>query len=169
MKNYALIKYDKSNSLLYRLCHKDECFQYAVVYTDGTISYLKSLTDKKEAWGIVFKGYVVSITSRRMSPIQVDEFCKNSIFLGKNCCILPLNIMEKIIKNVHSFNEILNELNGTLLDAHWYMAKNDRWVDENFAYDPRFCVINPQVKNNCREAIFISENDEGIFYPAVKL
>ena len=169
MKNYALIKYDKSISLLYRLCHRDECFQFAVAYTDGTISYLRSLSKTKEAWGVVFDGYIIAINPRKMMPVQIQDFCKYNVFLGKNYCVPTLNTMEKIIKRINKFNAIFEELNGTAIEANWYMAENDRWLNNHFMLVPQFCLINPQVKISNNRPVFLSIHDEGIFYPAVEL
>ena len=104
-----------------------------------------------------------------MFPAQVQDFCDCNIFLGKKCCVPTLALMKKIFRQIHDLNLIFQELNGTVFEANWYMAQNDRWINNNFELDPRFCAINPQVKSSYNEAVFVSEDDEGIFYPTVKL
>ena len=167
MKKQKLLHYEKSKGWLYRLRHNDLYYKYPVVYTNGLISHLKSRSDELEAWGIVIKGYAISIKTQKMTVSNVDAYCENNMFLDKHYCLPPLNAIEKIFNNIQTINDIIEKNNGDIFKGEWYMAQDNHLLHCVFPFDPFLCVVNPQIEEY--GDWFISDGEEFYFHPAIKL
>ena len=167
MKNDKLLHYEKDEGWLHRIRNKDLYYEYPVVYTNGLISHLKSHSDELEAWGIVINGYAISKKPQKMTSSDIDTYCRNNMFFGKNCCLIPLKIMEKIFNNIDIVNDIIEKTNGEPFGNNWYMAQNNHLLSYTLHLDPFLCIIHPLIEEY--DDWFISETEEFYFHPAIKL
>ena len=168
MKNYAVLSFDESCGL--RGLFKKDTFPYPVAYTDGVVSRLKSKMQGRTPWGIVIKGYIVSINlpEQKMEPFEAEQYCKDIVFSGMMCQILPRGVLIIMMKNLERINQMMITLGKKPFEAIWYMAENDNWLDPSLGYDPHFAGVHPHYLYD-GVAYFYSDYEAGSFFPAVKL
>ena len=136
MKNYSELNYDESCVPFYYLFHRKKSYKFPVIYSDGTVSRLKSSLEGRSPLGILCKGYIVSIrqSPKEMTPQEAKEFCKTQSIAWRPSCIPPRKVMRTLLKNVTKVNEIIRDLGGDLLDTKWYMVTNDTFTSSPAGY-----------------------------------
>ena len=171
MENSVLLYWDDSCGFFSFFRRDDEYrYRYPVVYEDGLVSYLKSASQGRKAWGFVYKGYAVSIVPApyEMFPEEAKEFCQKNSFAGRNYCLLPWSVMTKMMRKVLVVNDLIRKLGGVPVETKWYMAENDHWLNEKYCFIPELCGVKPKM-NYVREIVFVGKDAKADFYPAIKL
>lgn len=178
MKNSVLLTKDLSCSDIWYFIHynSSKMYRYPIAYEDGLISRLKSASNGRKAWGIVFKDYIISIhpAEKEMTPPQIEDYCKEHTFAGLPYCVVNGNVMKKVMRRLPSFNHIIKELGGVPFEAKWYVVKNNEYVAPNGVYSPTYYALHPHTsfasENRPHKCIWtIQTYQETTFYPAIKL
>lgn len=176
MKNSVLLKEDRScTGFWYLVCNsRSEMYPYPIAYEDGLISRLKSAADGRTAWGIVFKGYIISLrpAEKEMTVSEIENYCKANTFAGRPYCVVKGNVMIKFMRNIITINRIIKELGGVPYKSEWHIAKNNEYVGLNGVHKPTYYGVHPQIsytsENGFRGIWVIPTDMEITFYPAIK-
>ena len=171
MKNYALLKFDQSDSFWHRFSHKQEYYKFPIVYEDGFVSYRKNVTQGHgNPWGFICKGYIISLhPTPEMLPAATKDYCGEHIFAGRPICIPPRAVMKKVLNHIFEINDMLKALGGEPFANDWYMAQNDKFGD--LACRPNkdiILAVHPQMSDAWSCTCF-DANTKAAFYPAVKI
>ena len=171
MKNYAVLKLDRSDSFWHRISHKSDYYKFPVAYEDGFVSYRKNVAkDHGAPWGFICKGYIISLhPTPEMFPFDAKTYCEERLFVGRSVCIPPRAVMKKVFNHILVINDMIKELGGEPFANDWYMAQNDKFGD--LAGRPNKDIIlgvHPQISDN-GACMYIDNNTQASFYPAVKI
>ena len=178
MRNYCVPCYDKSCNFCYWFFHQEECYKFPVFYKDGLVSRLKSSSEGREAWGILCRGYIVSIKRAPcdMTPDEAKEYCDNRIVAGRCVCIPSRVAMKTLLRNWKVVNEIIRELGGNELEAKWYMAANDKFTScssgatcDDIMLGISLAHLDDCANNGAKICWEVPSDMKIAFYPAVRI
>ena len=172
MKNYALLKFDQSDSFWHRVSHKEEYYKFPIVYEDGFVSYRKKVAMEHGApWGFVCKGYIISLRpTEEMLPETSKVYCAEHVFAGRPICIPPRAVMKKVLAHIFIINDMIKELGGKPFANDWYMAQNDKFGDLAGRQNKDIILaVHPQISDEKKGFYIIDKNTIASFYPAVKI
>ena len=169
MKNYSLLHFDESRSIWRRIFRN--CYRYPIVYEDGLISYLKTSSAGRKAWGYVVGGYAISFFEAPdfMQPEKAKAYCQSVVVFGRSCCVPPLSVFREVLRRRLAINELIFAFKGNPIQAScWYMVENDKWRDADGNLKQSMCGAHLNFPDNhC--AILVSRHCVLPFYPAIKL
>lgn len=172
MKNYVLLTKDESCFGFSRFFKRNlgAMYEYPVAYEDGLTSRLKSATNGRKAWGIVFKNYIISIhpAEKEMTISQIEDYCWKHSFAGLPYCVANGRVMKKLMRKLPTINSIIKELGGTPFEAKWHIAKNNECGDLT-GFSPKYYGVHPRVTSYYRCYWEIPEDMKTTFYPAIQL
>lgn len=167
MKNFSLLRFDKSCGIFG--CFYRDCYDYPIAYEDGLVSRFKSVAAGRKVWGFVLKGYVISVYPiLDKTPAEAADYCQDKTFAGRSYCLVPLSVMNKVVRDIAGFNILIEHLGGKPLESRWYMAQNDKWLTPEWRLDERVYGVNPAFFDE-GTASFIDKDMTAAFYPAVKI
>ena len=114
MKNYAVLKLDRSDSFWHRVSHKSDYYKFPVAYEDGFVSYRKNVAkDHGAPWGFICKGYIISLhPTPEMFHYEAKTYCEERLFAGRSVCIPPRAVMKKVFNHILVINDMIKELGG---------------------------------------------------------
>ena len=167
MKNFSLLRFDKSCGIFG--CFYRDCYDYPIAYEDGLVSRFKSVATGRKVWGFVLKGYVISVYPVfDKTPAEAADYCRDKTFAGRSYCLVPLSVMNKVVRDIAGFNMLIEHLGGEPLESIWYMARNDKWLTAKGQLDAQTSGVNPAFFDR-GTAFFIGKDVKAAFYPAVKI
>ncbi len=144
-----------------------ERYPYPIAYMDGTISRLKSHKEGRVARGFVIGDYMVT-----MKPIEMDSkealvYKEFNFEVGLYCCLPPLAVMKKIMKNVDKVNNILKEFDGEPIKSIWYGSANDRYISNlTWEWIEEVIGVHPFILTT---SDYIPIKGNIVFYPTAKI
>lgn len=145
-----------------------ERYPYRVVYTDRTVSRLKSHKEGRVAIGFIIKGYIVKLRPIKMDAEEALVYRKYDNETGTFCELPPLCVMRKIMLNFIKVNNMIIELGGKSFEYRWYASVNDRYISSPVnigVYDKIIVGVHPRISTF--DTVCCLKGNI-IFYPAAK-
>ncbi|MDO5386397.1 MAG: hypothetical protein Q4F75_03900 [Pseudomonadota bacterium] len=110
------------------LCKRNHCYQYPVLYSDGTISKAECERVGRTPLGVIFENHVVTLhgSYRKMKWYKASQYCKNIKILGQPCEGGHMNFWTKYLEQKQILDAILKSLGGNSLKlrkGYWTSAE----------------------------------------------